>query len=190
MDKKFKEIKRRLDTNYKEKYTYDKDGRTIVKMNIKKDGEFLSNFNYEGDNNLSDEAENFFINSTVKLKRDDKIRYEIYYDELSEKEIDIYTKAIRANFISKYYQNKLKLKKMGIISLILAIAGITILTVMVSLMMLNIVDQIIGEVIDIVAWVFLWEAVDLWFLTRGNIKIRSLNYIKIIESDIVFIKNH
>ena len=53
---------------------------------------------------------------------------------------------------------------MGIISLILAIAGITILTVMVSLMMLNIVDQIIGEIIDIVAWVFLWEAVDLWFL--------------------------
>ena len=79
---------------------------------------------------------------------------------------------------------------MGIISLILALAGITILTVMVSLMMLNIVDQIIGEVIDIVAWVFLWEAVDLWFLTRGNIKIRTLNYIKIIESDIVFIKNH
>ena len=73
MDKKFREIKKHLDTNYKEKYTYDKDGRAIVKMNIKKDGEFLSNFNYEGDNNLSDEAENFFINSTVKLKRDDKI---------------------------------------------------------------------------------------------------------------------
>ena len=39
MDKKFKETKKHLDTNYKEKYTYDKDGRAIIKMNIKKDGE-------------------------------------------------------------------------------------------------------------------------------------------------------
>ena len=189
MDKKLKELKKKINKDYKESYSYDEDGRAIIKMNIKKNGEFLSNYNLEGENNLSDDAEKLFTSSTSKLKSSDKILYEIYYDDLTGEEINTYEKAIRSHFTSKYYQNKLKLKKIGIVSLILAIVGIAILAIMVTLMMLNIVDQIIGEVIDIVSWVFLWEAVDLWFFNRNGIKIQSLNCLKIIESKINFIKN-
>jgi len=43
-----------------------------------------------------------------------------------------------------------------------------------------------AEVIDIIAWVFLWEAVDISIFKNRSLRIRQVRYLSYIEMKVVY----
>ncbi|MBQ9786428.1 MAG: hypothetical protein IJW25_03065, partial [Clostridia bacterium] len=50
------------------------------------------------------------------------------------------------------------------------------------------VHFVLQLLVEIVAWVFLWEAVDQWFLHRRNIKHEMLKNYRFVRADIVVLE--
>ena len=68
------------------------------------------------------------------------------------------------------------MKRNTFISILLAIVGILIL----SLSFLT--DSIMwAEIIDIIAWVFLWEAVDINMFKNKSLRIKQIRYLSFVE---------
>ena len=48
-------------------------------------------------------------------------------------------------------------------------------------------NPVLSEVLDIFAWVFLWEAVDQFFLERSALRIKRNRYISLIHLHFEFV---
>ena len=48
-------------------------------------------------------------------------------------------------------------------------------------------SEAIYEVLDIIAWVFIWEAVDTFFMERHKKRVEKIKYAKIAVSEIIFV---
>ncbi|MDY4857696.1 MAG: hypothetical protein SO232_03585 [Candidatus Onthovivens sp.] len=108
------------------------------------------------------------------------------FDEsFSEQEKDNVISLVKVNYSLRYYEKRTKMKSLAIISLILLLIGCIILATYATLEHFQ-VNYIISEVISIFSWVFIWEAADLYFFARRELKIDCLkindlylaNYIK------------
>jgi len=73
------------------------------------------------------------------------------------------------------------MKRNTFISIALAIIGVLVLALsfLTSSMMW-------AEVIDIIAWVFLWEAVDISIFKNRSLRIRQVRYLSYIEMKVVY----
>ena len=80
----------------------------------------------------------------------------------------------------------IKLKRNAVTSLIMAIIAVAILTVYVALALYS-ADYVLLEIIDIAAWVFMWEAVDLFFLERRAIKLEQLRDCRLYSAEVTFL---
>lgn len=108
------------------------------------------------------------------------------FDEsFSEQEKDNVISLVKVNYSLRYYEKRTKMKSLAIISLILLLIGCIILATYATLEHFQ-VNYIVNEVISIFSWVFIWEAADLYFFARRELKIDCLkindlylaNYIK------------
>ena len=108
------------------------------------------------------------------------------FDEsFSEQEKDNVISLVKVNYSLRYYEKRTKMKSLAIISLILLLIGCIILATYATLEHFQ-VNYIVSEVISIFSWVFIWEAADLYFFARRELKIACLkindlylaNYIK------------
>ena len=66
----------------------------------------------------------------------------------------------------------------------LALIGVVVLAVMFFLDKFEV--GILVEVVDIAAWVFLWESVDIHFLTNNVMRLKRRRYIRLMNMNIVF----
>ena len=48
------------------------------------------------------------------------------------------------------------------------------------------VQSVFLEMIDVVAWVFMWEAADIFFFQRSTLRMKRLRYFNLIQADISF----
>lgn len=108
------------------------------------------------------------------------------FDEsFSEQEKDNVISLVKVNYSLRYYEKRTKMKSLAVISLILLLIGCIILATYATLEHFQ-VNYIVSEVISIFSWVFIWEAADLYFFARRELKIDCLkinalylaNYIK------------
>lgn len=103
----------------------------------------------------------------------------------NENEKDNVISLVKVNYSLRYHETRVKMKSLAIISLILLLIGCIILTTYAILEHFQ-VNYIISEVISIFSWVFIWEAGDLFFFSRHELKLECLkinnlylaNYIK------------
>ena len=77
------------------------------------------------------------------------------------------------------------LKKNHLIALALGVIGIFVLAAAIVVGYFY-ESAIWAEVIDIVAWVFLWEAVDIAFLETRKLKLDRQKYIAYVMMDIEY----
>ena len=93
----------------------------------------------------------------------------------AKERVRIIHSCLKEYYSEKYIASKKELRFNLVATLMLAFSGI------VALILAFLVDHSIwSEVIDIAAWVFLWEAVDIWFFKNREGRItrkRCLSYI-------------
>ncbi len=185
--KEYRELKKSIDNELaKRKYERDEDDRVIINMTVNDDSGFLSPFSENSVSVISTEVADFIENNTHSLPPNEKLTLRIHSNCIDDKEKKIYNDAIKEYYIEKYLANEKEVKRNYFIALLLLLAGIFVLTVSFFLNELNV--EIWSYVVDIVAWVLLWEAADISLLVNRTLSIMRKRYLSYLSMKIEFKK--
>ena len=166
-----------------QKIERDSEKRIVINMNVRDDSELVSVFSGKSTSVISTEVAEFIENNTRNIPLRNQLTLRIHSDCITKEEEGIYRSAICEYYTEKYFAVKKELKRNRIIILILALAGILTL----SLAFL-IGHAIWSEVIDIAAWVLLWEAVDIGVFKNRSMKFDKIRYLTYIDMNVEFYK--
>ena len=161
---------------------YDANGRAVINMTVKDYSDFLSPYSERATAVISSDVAEFIENSTYATPPSEPLTLRIYSDEISDDKKEEYTSAIREYYAQKYTVTK-KTYRFNVIALIsLAVAGILAL-----LLAFRVESHIWSEVIDIVAWVLIWEAVDIGVFKNRESNIQRKRYLSYMTMNIEFL---
>lgn len=162
----------------------DENGKNLINININDNSNILSSFS----NNkplISNDLSEYINKETTSINLKKGLHINIKSKEINENKKTLYRQAI-----INFYENDLinsyrKNKRMNIISLIFLILGIIVLSI--SLIVSNNNNHILAsQIYDIIAWVFVWEATDIFFLQKPEINYKAKRAFEIINSEITF----
>lgn len=162
----------------------DTNGRIIVDMTVNDDGDFLSRFSESENPVINSDVADFIENTTKSIPPSAMISLRIHSDCIDDKEKVVYDKAIREYYTEKYISADKERKRNLLISAIMLFFGVLILS---TAIMLEYANNIIwSEVIDIVAWVLIWEATDVIFFKNRALKLQRLRALTYISMNIEY----
>ncbi len=183
--RKKKEIDRKLSEGSHER---DANGNAIVNMTVRDDSDFLAVFSWGQTPVISTEVADFIENNTQTIRPDDELTLRIYGNGIDDQKKVTYRSAIKEYYAKKYLANEKELKRNNRIALILMWVGILVLAVAIFLeYQRDSINSIIwAEVIDILAWVFLWESADIAAFENSLLRLKRLRYISYMSMKIEF----
>lgn len=144
----------------------DEDGRAILKMKVSDDSSFLSPFYFDKPI-LSNEAADYLLSHKMILLWRGGVHIKLISDAITEGEEPVYRQAIKGYFEESALRGKRTMRRNYVLSALLFLIGLLVFALM------FILDHFLGdglgmwsEVIDVIAWVFIWEAVDIAFIEK------------------------
>lgn len=158
------------------KYKRDDDGRVIIQMNVKDDANFLSEFSESATPVISTEVAEFIENETNAVPPNEDFTLQVYNDCIDDREEKVYSAAIKEYYMQKYIANEREIKRNRFAVLLLGIAGILVLAAEL-IFDYRVGNALWSSVIDIVAWVLLWEAVDIGVLEARVTAIKRKRFL-------------
>ena len=177
MNRKFRERKKEADRQMKaRKYKRDDSGRVIIQMNVKDDANFLSEFSESATPVISTEVAEFIENETNAVPPNEEFTLQIYNDCIDDREEKVYSVAIKEYYMQKYIANEREIKRNRFAVLLLGITGIIVLAAEL-IFDYRVGNALWSSVIDIVAWVLLWEAVDIGVLEARVTAIKRKRFL-------------
>ena len=185
--KQNKEIKREAKRQSSErKYKRDADGRVIINMTVKDDTDFLSVFSIGDTPVISSEVAEFLESSTHSVLPKEQLALRIHSNCIDDNEKEEYRQAIKEYYTERYTANKRELKRNTMIALLLTLAGVVAL-VAAFLIEHQTANPIWTEVVDIIAWVFLWEAVDISAFKNRGLRLKRFRCLAFMSMKIEYI---
>ncbi len=182
-----KDIKKSIDEKIlSSEVVRDEYGNVVIDMTVTDDSNFLSPFSMKTQPVISTDVADFLETSTCSYVPDESFSLKIHSDCIDENEQKVYPKAIAEYYTQRYVACEKELDRNAIISMILALFGIFALAVMITLENL-LIGSVWTEVIDIIAWVFLWEAIYIAFLTNRGLKLKRKRYLSLINMKVEFL---
>ncbi len=141
-------------------------------MSVSNDDDFLSPYAENGKPVISSEVAEFLENAASAFHPSQPLALNVHGDCIDENERKAYPQAIK-NYFSLQYRGVLRdMKRKTMIAAVFAIVGILALISM-FVFSASGLGEVWVECIDIFAWVFLWEAVDQFFIERAGLQLRS-----------------
>lgn len=187
MNKLQKEAKREADRQLRERsYKRDADNRVIVHMTVKDDEDFLSAFSKNETPVISTDVADFIENSTSFILPKELLTLQIHSSCIDEQEKVIYEKAVREFYTQKYIANEQELRRNKLTARVLFFVGILLL-IWEFVLEYRIGGRIGAEVLDIAAWVFLWESVDISMFGNKLLRIKRDRYLAYLCMKIEYI---
>ena len=185
MIRSIKELKREMDARVREELERDEAGRAVIEMTVRQDVDFLSDYSVERPM-ISSSFSDFLREQAEAFAAREPILLRIHSNCIDEGEKSVYGAALKEYAVRKYKKHSLELRKNGFISAILLAVGVLGLAVVVLLSFFSCI-AVLAEILDIFAWVFAWEAVDLFFLERRNIRAELHRCLRLYEAKIEFL---
>jgi hypothetical protein len=182
-----KSIKKNIDFAHKNtKTVLDENGRAVIEMSVNNDDNFLSNFCCGDSPVISGEVSEFLENSYPVTQRNLPIKLRIKSNCIDLDEKVVYEKAIRKHYTDRYLENERHLKRNFFFAILLGLVG---LVVMALAIILESAHQSVLWVnfIDVIAWVFIWEFVDIIFFENYVLRLNRIRYLSFIDMQIEFI---
>ena len=158
------------------KYKRDDGGRVIIQMNVKDDANFLSEFSESATPVISTEVAEFIENEANAVPPNEDFTLQVYNDCIDDREEKVYSAAIKEYYMQKYIANEREIKRNRFAVLLLGIAGILVLAAEL-IFDYRVGNALWSSVIDIVAWVLLWEAVDIGVLEARVTAIKRKRFL-------------
>ena len=187
MIQSLKQIKRMADARVgSEETERDEEGRAVIAMTVLRDEDFLSDFSAGKRPTVSPEVAEYLNESALPLLPAESVCLRIYSDCTSEEEKPVYSAALKEYYMRRYRENRLLMRRNAIFSLIMALIGLAALAVTLTVSYFGRMP-ILSEALDIFSWVFLWEAVDLFFLERTVLRAKRNRCLRFLEADIRYL---
>lgn len=186
MIKSIKELKREMDARVKaDEVERDEEGRAVLEMCVRSDEYFLSDYSVGKKPAVDEDVAEFLEESARALRPKEPLTVKIYSDCIEEGEEKAYSSALTEYYVRHYKQISRELWQNFVVSLVMALVGLVALAVGVTFTVLE-RHPVVSEALDIFAWVFLWEAVDLFFLERSVLRMKRTRCLQFIGADILF----
>ena len=186
MIRSIKELKREMDARVREdELERDEEGRAIIEVTVRQDVDFLSDYSVERPM-ISSSFSDFLREQAEAFPPREPILLKIHSNCIDEGEKGVYGAALKEYAMRNYKKHTLDLKKNGLISAILMAVGVLGLAAVVILSFFS-NNAVLAEILDIFAWVFVWEAVDLFFLERRIIRAQLHRCLRLYEAKIQFL---
>lgn len=166
--------------------SYNKDGAGIINIHVKEDSGFLSPYSIDGKEVISSELATFLEDAVKEIPPTREIHLEISGDTIDAHEQEVYPRAIHQYYKSQLIDIDRKLKRNKTSALIMLLIGIAVLGVYIALSLSLSDAHVFVEVIDIAAWVFVWEAVDLFFISRKEMLWEKKKYHHLYHASVSF----
>lgn len=166
----------------------DSSGNKIITITLDNKYSIYSPYSYGEEKMLNSELieMNNRLISTVKVS--DGLHYNFNIPDIKENEKENFIKALHYTYTLAFQSTAIERKRNLRNSLIFTLMAVIFLIIMVILR-INSVNEIIVELVDIAGWVFMWEAVDQFFIERAILNIKRKKYMNILIAPIDFNKD-
>ncbi len=168
---------------YKTSKTTDK----ILKIKIADDSDVLSKYSLKNNLTLNNELCEFIEKKVDYTSLNDDLKIQLYVDDLNDESKEKYNQAFKNTYTDKIAEKSKELNRYKNLSIIFLLTGIFVLILSIFLKyFINEKVVILFESLDIVAWVFIWEATDTYFIARKVALYQQIRYYKILKADFDF----
>lgn len=165
---------------------WDENGRSILHMTVRDDSGFLSP--YCGEKPIiSSEVADYLDNAAAEIPPKKQISLRIRSNVITDEEARVYDSAIRNFYRNRSHKSNRDLLRSRIAAIAMLVAGILVFSVLFILETRGI-GEMLTSLLEIAAWVFVWEAVDLFFLEHHRLMTEHRLYQKFVNADIRFLK--
>lgn len=175
---------------FKDKEERDALNRRVIHMHVSDDSNFLSPFSVNENPVISAETAEFLNHNIKHNLTDSGVHLVIESDCINQKEEIVYQNAIENYYRIEFKEVWKELRKNAIVSLIMTLFSALVFAVAIVLEQTTNANGVILNMIDVFAWVFLWEAVDLFFLERPQLRHRRNLIEATLQAEITFIGLH
>ena len=151
-----------------------------INIKIKSEEELYSGYNYDKNEVLNPALGDFLLEKAEALPVKSKLRLK-FFSDVNIKEHELFS-AIKNKFKGEFENYQRKLKKTALFSLVVLILGILFLGLFI-LEEMFFQTPILSIILEIVSWVFIWEAVDAFFLQRSSLKEKRLQMARIYDAE-------
>lgn len=180
-----KEISNKLNTLFEPKR--DENGRFIIDMMILDDDSFVSPFCGDAPIISSDVA-TYLDNSIKNIPPKANVSLHIKSDVVAKEKENIHIESIRNYYRNEQKQLMRELFSNKIASIIMFIIGLVVISAMIVFSFTDF-SEIWITILEIVGWVFVWEAVDKFFFERSKLKRDLLRTNQLINAEVSFKNN-
>ena len=140
---------------------------------------------YSSSSMLNDEIFNFVEDSFRIVRKKDHINLKIIYPEgMDEVEKNKIVRLFKAHYASKYIENREDIKRTKIFAWISLAIGAALLIAK-TLLSFYKLSFLFDEIIDIFAWVFIWESCDLFTFTNNSNRMKEIRYLRLFNINII-----
>lgn len=165
----------------------DENGNVILYMVVKDDDGFLSPFSKNSAPVISSDVADFIESQTESFPPKTGFVLHVHSDCIDASEQDVYRDSIRAYYTERFLAAKHSLRRNLFVALFLALLGVLTLTFAVLTELFH-VGSVWNEVVDIVAWVLLWESVDISLFRNHSLFSSRKRYLAFLSMDVKFFK--
>ena len=148
---------------------HDSDGRAIITMTVRDDSNFLSPYSVNNEEVIDSDVAEFIEHCANAIHPKYQLTLHIHSNCISPDEQNIYRDALRQYFVLKSVANQREIRRNRFLAVIMFLVGVAALGSTFFAESFG-VKQLWIECIDIFAWVFIWEAVDLQFIEGGRLR--------------------
>lgn len=163
----------------------DREGNYVINIGVSDGDTFLSPYSIDGEPLISAETAAFMEHSVKHLRPDAPLHFVIRGKTIDETEKPKYDRAIRDYYRSEFIENARDIRKNTVQSIIMTLTAAFIFATAVVLDRHG-TNAVILNMIDVVAWVFMWEAADIYFFQRSLLKLHRRRALSMIEAVITF----
>ena len=148
-------------------YVDGSEGDAIINVKVTDKHQVFSNYNYESDEKLNNDLGEFIYDKARFVSPNKDIRIKIFStQEIGQSEVE---EAIKNHYKKDYVEAKNKMRRNLIFSIIMLTIGLLAFASL--LVMHEVAYNIYLEIVlEIMTWVFIWEAVDSFCLRRVGLR--------------------
>lgn len=167
---------------------YDKNGNAIVAVGLKSKEDFYDKYCDKSYKLLNTEMLDYICKYAKSLPPTDNLAINIYTENpTTTNDKKQMKEAIQRQYAEELISARKRLNFNFVTSLIWTILGLLVLAVAIYFEKINL-SSILSNTIMIVAWVFLWEAVDKFFLQRPRLRYERNLAHRLMNSEITIKK--
>ncbi|MBP3431794.1 MAG: hypothetical protein J6K39_02955 [Clostridia bacterium] len=163
----------------------DSEHNVVITAKAETREKLFSAYDYDSGEKLNAELSSYIWEKASAAPTTKDLKIKIYTSkDTDEKEVD---KAIRNNFRKEYQTLRGERKRNLTFSLIMVLLGIAFMGLLV-LLHTFIRNEIVDIIMEIATWVFLWEAVESFFLGRSALRHKQTVCLRIYTATIEVVK--